>query len=293
MELGSAKRRLKIAVLGPVWFPVPPPAYGGTERVVSLLTEGLVEAGHDVTLFASGDSTTAARLVSEFPSAPSDRFGETAVELAHALSCYERVDEFDVISDHSGPLAAALAGAVRCPVVHTVHGALDGELGRAYERIAGLNPRLGMVSISHSQRRPQPNLPWVGTCPNAIDLSEHALSLHRGDYLAFVGRMSPDKGAHRAIEVAKQLDMPLKLAAKMRTPAEVRYFEDFVRPQLGADIEYLGELGPRDKVELLQNARVTLFPIDWEEPFGLVMIESMACGTPVVATRRGSVPAVI
>jgi glycosyltransferase involved in cell wall biosynthesis len=261
--------------------------------VVSLLAEGLVEAGHDVTLFASGDSRTTAKLVSVFPKAPSERKGETLVELRHALSCYELAHEFDVISDHSGSPGAALAGAVGTPAVHTVHLALDGETGSIYEQIARLVPQLGLISLSGSQRRALPDLPWIGNCPNAIDLDAHPLCTERGDYLAFVGRMSPDKGADRAIQVARAAGLPLRIAAKMRQPDEIEYFQTHVRPQLDEQIEYLGELEQRDKVELLQHARATLFPIEWEEPFGLVMIESMACGTPVIATRRGSVPEVI
>ena len=296
-DLGELSQRverpLRVAILAPPWFPVPPTGYGGTETVVSLLTDGLVEAGHDVTLFASGDSQTTAKLASVFPKAPSERIGQTLVELQHILSCYERADEFDLISDHAGPPGAALAGAVRTPAVHTVHLAVDGEIGSTYEQIARVVPGLGLISLSRSQRRARPDLPWIGNCPNAIDLDAHSLCTERGDYLAFVGRMNPDKGPDRAIKVARAVRLPLKIAAKMRQPDEVEYFETHVRPKLGEGVEYLGELEQRDKVELLQHARATLFPIEWEEPFGLVMIESMACGTPVIATRRGSVPEVI
>ncbi len=284
---------MRVGLLSPVWFPVPPTGYGGIEWVVSLLADGLVDAGHDVTLFASGESQTKATLVSVFDKAPSEQIGLAMPELHHALACYERAGEFDVVNDHSGLPAAALGGAISTPVVHTVHGPLDGDAGPIYEQIARVSPRVGLISLSLNQRRPKPDLPWVANCPNALDLGAYPVSPHRGDYLLFLGRLSEDKGAHRAIEVARKAELPLKIAGKMREPLEREYFETRVRPNLGWGMEYLGEVSHDEKVDLLQNARVTLFPIEWEEPFGLVMIESMACGTPVVATRFGAVPEVI
>jgi glycosyltransferase involved in cell wall biosynthesis len=284
---------MRVALLGPVWFPIPPTGYGGIEWVVSLLAEGLVEAGHDVTLFASGDSRTTAKLVSVFDVAPSLRIGQTLPELEHALACYAQAGDFDVVNDHSGPPAAALGGTVATPVVHTVHGPLDGEAGPIYEQIARVAPAVRLISLSLNQRRPKPDLPWIANCPNALDLHAYPVQPHRGEYLLFLGRLSPDKGAHRAIEVARETGLPLKLAGKMNEPPEKEYFETQVRPKLRWGIEYLGEVSHAEKVDLLQNARATLFPIEWEEPFGLVMIESMACGTPVIATRWGAVPEVI
>ena len=276
-----------------MWFPVPPPRYGGIEWIVSLLAEGLVARGHDVTLFASGDSTTKATLVSVFPEAPSEFIGRAEYELHHVLACYERAAEFDIVNDHSGALAAAVGGAVETPVVHTVHGPLDRRAGQIYNRIARVSPQVGFISLSMNQRAPAPDLPWVANCPNALDLSMYPVHPHRGDYLLFLGRMSPDKGAHRAIEVAQQAALPLKMAGKMQERLEEEYFDAAVKPHLDSKIEFLGEVSHGEKVDLLQNARVTLFPIKWEEPFGLVMIESMACGTPVIATRWGAVPEVI
>jgi glycosyltransferase involved in cell wall biosynthesis len=289
----TGRARLRIALLAPVWFPVPPPRYGGIESVVGLLAEALGDAGHDVTVFASGDSTTDSRLSWVYREAPSERLGEALPELRHVLSCYERSDEFDVISDHTGPFAAAMAGLVATPVVNTVHAPLDGELGDIYARIARLSPDLRLISLSQSQRRPRPYLPWFTNCPNAVDPARFPWGRERGDYLLFLGRMGPEKGAHHAIAVAEELGLPLKIAAKCREPGEHAYFTEFVEPHLAGRIEYLGEVDHAQKAELLRNARVTLFPIDWQEPFGMVMIESLACGTPVVATRRGSVPEVL
>jgi glycosyltransferase involved in cell wall biosynthesis len=286
--------KLRIAVLAPVWFAVPPTGYGGIELVVSLLADGLVEDGHEVTLFASGDSLSKATLSYIFEEAPSELIGRTLPEIRHALACYTRADEFDVINDHSGIPAAALGGLLTTPVLHTVHGPLDThEAQDAYGAIAEVSPGVGLISISENQRRPMPDLPWAATIPNAIDLSLYPCKPHRGDYLLFLGRFSPDKGAHRAIAVAMELGLPLKMAGKNREPKERQYFAEFVEPHLGDGIEWLGEVSHGQKVELLQHARATLFPIEWEEPFGLVMIESMACGTPVIATRRGAVPEVI
>jgi glycosyltransferase involved in cell wall biosynthesis len=284
---------MRVGLISPVWFPVPPTGYGGIEWIVWLLADGLVDAGHDVTLFASGDSHTKAKLASVYETAPSELIGTSIVEIHHCLACYERADEFDVINDHSGLPAAVIAGAVSTPALHTVHGPLDAIGGVVYEQIARVAPQVGLISISMNQRAPKPELPWVANCPNALDLSLYPVKPHRGDYLLFLGRMSPDKGCHRAIDVAVSAGLPLKIAGKRREPPEIAYFEEFVRPHLSSEIEYLGEVTHGEKVELLQDARATLFPIEWEEPFGLVMIESMACGTPVIATRMGAVPEVI
>ncbi len=284
---------MRIAVLSPVWFPVPPPGYGGIEWIVSLLADGLVDAGHEVTLFASGDSHTRARLASVFPDAPSEWIGHTFWELRHAVSCLARAADFDVISDHTGLLGLALGSMGATPLAHTVHGPLTGVPGELYERIVSMVPHAALISVSDNQRRPKPDLPWVATCPNALDLSVYPFRPERGDYLLFLGRMTPDKGAHHAIAVATESGVSLKIAGKSREPLERQYFDELVRPHLSSTIEYVGEVTHREKVHLLQHARATLFPIEWDEPFGLVMIESMACGAPVIATRFGAVPEVI
>jgi glycosyltransferase involved in cell wall biosynthesis len=284
---------VKIAVLSPVWFPVPPAGYGGIEWIVSLLADGLTDQGHDVTLFASGDSHTRARLQAVYPVAPSEWIGHTFWELRHAVSCLVRGEEFDVISDHTGLLGLALGSLGPTPLAHTVHGPLSGEPGDLYEQVVQMTPHAALISISDRQRRPKPDLPWIATCANALDLSVYPFRPERGDYLLFLGRMTADKGAHRAIAIAIENDVPLKLAGKCREPLEQEYFDELVRPHLRGPIEYVGEVSHGEKVELLQHARATLFPIEWDEPFGLVMIESMACGTPVIATRFGAVPEVI
>jgi glycosyltransferase involved in cell wall biosynthesis len=287
---------VKVAVLAPVWFPVPPTGYGGIEWIVWLLADGLVDAGHDVTLFAAGQSRTKAKLEYVFDEAPSSEIGRSEPDLRHVLHCYERQEDFDLISDHTGMLAASIGGSLRTPVAHTVHGPLDGLPGAMYRQIHSVAPTVGLISISLNQRKPEPQLNWIGNCPNALDFELYPFPhdrTARGEYLLFLGRMSPDKGAHRAVTTAIEAGVPLKLAGKLREPGERHYFDEFVRPHLSDQIEYLGEVSHGEKVELLQHARAVLFPIEWEEPFGLVMIESMACGTPVIATRWGAVPEVI
>lgn len=281
---------MNVALFSPVWFPVPPDRYGGIEAVVHLLADGLVDAGVDVTLFASGDSSTSAELVSVFDRAPSERIGQSFWELQHALACLELIDEFDIVHDHSGLVGLTLFGLTRRPLLHTVHGPLTGEPGEVYERVCRVVPDAGLVSLTLNQRRPRPHLPWVANVHNAIDTSRYPCDRRPGESLLFLGRMSPDKGAHRAIEIARRTGRPLKIAAKCRETEEIAYFEQHVEPHLGDGIEYVGEVGHAEKCALLQEAHALLMPIDWEEPFGLVMIEALACGTPVVAMRRGSVP---
>lgn len=289
---------MRIALIAPVWFAVPPPRYGGIERVVALLADGLVERGHDVTLFASGGSQSRARLVSLYDRPPSERLGQLEPELVHEIFALDRAHHFDVVNDHTGPLGAALGGLVDAPFVHTVHGPVNGHAGEVYASTCRIARRTKLIAISESQRRHRPDLRWVATCRNALDLRDYGVLAPltdepRGDFLLFLGRMGDDKGAHRAIDVARAARMPLKIAAKCIEPEEQRYFEERIRPRLGRDVEFLGEVGHTEKLALLRRARALLHPIAWEEPFGLVLIEAMACGTPVVATKRGSIPEVV
>jgi glycosyltransferase involved in cell wall biosynthesis len=233
---------MRVAVLSPVWFPVPPPGYGGIEWIVHLLTEGLVAAGADVTLFASGDSRTDARLEAVYDEAPSEWIGHTFWELRHTVACLERAAEFDVVHDHSGLLGLALVALAPVPVVHTVHGPLIEEPGDMYESICRMAPGAHLVSLSLNQRKPKPGLPWLANVPNALDLDRYPFHTGHDDYLLFLGRMSPDKGAHRAVEVARELGVPLRLAGKCREPLERAYFDALVRPHLSDDIHYLGEV---------------------------------------------------
>jgi glycosyltransferase involved in cell wall biosynthesis len=284
---------MKIALLAPVWFPVPPNGYGGIELVVSVLADGLVERGHDVTLFASGESVTKAKLRIEYEQAPSDRLGELAPELNHALACLERSGEFDLVHDLTGLAGAALAGTSRAPVVHTIQCAVEGEAHAILRRAARLCPSLALVSVSLNQQRLAPDLPWIANCPNGVDLDAYPFPPSPGDYLVFLGRIHPTKGPDRAIAVAREAGLPLVIAAKVREPCERDFFDEAVRPHLGEGVEFVGEVGHEEKVRLLRGARAMLFPIDWEEPGAVVLLEAMACGTPVVATSRGCVPEMV
>src|SRR3954454_5805660 len=215
---------MRIAILSPVWFAVPPSGYGGIEWIVSLLADGLADAGHDVTLFASGDSRTKAMLAYVFEHAPSEQIGQSGAELRHALACLEQAEDFDVINDHSGMTAAALGGLVETPVLHTVHGPLGPPWGEDCEQIAPINKRLALVSVSMTQRRPAPDLPWTANVPNALELSLYPCKPHRGEYLLFLGRMSPDRRPPRAAPVPMETALPVKLPGKSREPMEKEYF---------------------------------------------------------------------
>lgn len=290
-----ASRKLKIAIISPPWFPVPPPGYGGIEMVVSLLTEGLCAKGHDVTLFASGDSATKARLSSVFKKAINQKMAKNVhLENVHSLYAYGTAREFDVIHDHDGYgsrlLGSLTSRLLKMPVVATLHGPAD-EYGKNF--YASVSSDLLFIAISDFQRQSFGALNFLATIPNAIRIENYSFSPISDDYLLFVGRMSKEKGAHIAMSVAKKLGKKLIMIGKCSEDPEKAYFNEKVKPNLGKNIDYLGEVDQATKLELYQNARCTLFPIQWPEPFGLVMIESMACGTPVVAIKNGSVPEVI
>ena len=286
---------MRIGLIAPPWFPLPPKGYGGIELVVHLLTEGLVARGHDVTLFASGDSETLARLSFVYGRAPSEKIATHGhIEIIHGLEAYSQAREFDVIHDHDGLASRAMGVLVHrlvgTPVVATLHGPAD---PLTQEILSSMRHGLRFIAISEYQRGGLPELPFVATIPNAIDIDRHPFSAEKDDYLLFIGRMIADKGAHTAIEVARRLESRLILAGKLNEEAEHEYFAEAVEPFLSDRIYFRGEVDLETKDELYRRARCTLFPIQWPEPFGLVMIESLAAGTPVIAFRRGSVPEVI
>ncbi len=285
---------MRIAQVAPLWERVPPPAYGGIELVVGLLTDELVRRGHDVTLFASGDSISLAKLESVHPQAL--RLDSTVkeygiYEMLQMSRVYEQASEFDIIHSHMGCSALPYGNLVKTPTVHTLHGIFTPDNEKMFTH-ARSQP---YVSISNAQREPRLKLNCVATVYNGIDLSTYKFHEKPQDppYLAFLGRISPEKGTHVAIEIAKRSGWRLKMAGKVDV-VDVKYFEEEIKPLIdGKQIEYLGEADHTKKNELIGGAVATLFPITWREPFGLVMVESMAAGTPVIAMELGSTSEVI
>ncbi|MCG5052422.1 MAG: glycosyltransferase family 4 protein [Myxococcales bacterium] len=283
---------MKIAQVAPLFESVPPKLYGGTERVVSYLTEELVRLGHDVTLYASGDSRTSAHLVPCVEGAL--RLSGCTDAVPHHLGMLEDVFrrslDFDLVHFHVDCLHLPLVSRLGLPHVTTLHGRLDlPALAPLYKNY----PETPLVSISDAQRQPLPWCNWVGTVHHGLPRDLLPLGDGGGGYLAFVGRVSPEKRPDRAIEIAKRANLPLKLAAKVDAQ-DRHYFETHIEPLLDHPlIEFVGEIDEAAKAAFLGNALGLLFPIDWPEPFGLVMIEALACGTPVVAFNCGSVPEII
>jgi glycosyltransferase involved in cell wall biosynthesis len=286
----STDRRLRIGLIAPPWVPVPPTVYGGTEVVVDQLARGLTAAGCDVILFTTGDSTCPVERRWAHPRALGVTC-DTAAELHHVQRAYDELLDVDLVHDHTllGPVWATM----HCPeraLVTTVHSRFTSELRDLYAVVA---ERVPLVAISHAQRRTAPSVRVARVIHHGIDPAAFPPGRGDGGYMLFLGRMSTDKGAHRAIAVARAAGKRVVLAAKMRTPAERRYYEEQVVPLLGNDAVYVGEVGGRRKLALLAGAEALINPIRWPEPFGLVMIEALACGTPVLAFAEGAAPEII
>jgi glycosyltransferase involved in cell wall biosynthesis len=282
---------VRIAQVAPPWLAVPPKGYGGIEWVVALLADGLADRGHDVTLYATGDSVTRARLVYAFAEAPGPRFiNDPWHDTLHTLVAFRDPGRFDVLHVHS-PWSALVAGVLSgVPTVHTLHGPFTPEMRRLYAEVAD---RAWFVAISDAQRRHMPELRYGGVVYNGIDLARYPFRAEKEDFLLFLGRAAPEKGLRRAVLAAREAGARLVCALKIAHPTEEEEWERNVKPLLTEDVQVLGEITHEEKADLLGRARAVLFPIDWDEPFGLVMTEAMACGTPVIATPRGSVPEVI
>jgi glycosyltransferase involved in cell wall biosynthesis len=282
---------MRIAQIAPPWFAVPPLRYGGIEWVVALLADGLADRGHDVTLFASGGSKTRAKLVTVFDDPPGgEHIGEAFYDVVHASTAYLDADEFDLIHDHSGLIGPAIGAHVGKPVVHTLHGPFTDEAKRVYTLLSG---RIWYVAISQAQRAFCPDLSYVGTVHNGIDLDRYPFRSEKDDFLLFLGRINREKGPEIAVEVAHRTKRKLVMAIKMAEKPEEIYWKEKVEPLLDGSEEILGEITVEEKADLLARASAVLFPIQWPEPFGLVMTEAMATGTPVISFPYGAAPEVI
>lgn len=288
---------LRIAMLVPPYTDLPPAGYGGTESVVAALVDELVDRGHDVVLLGVGHNGTKARFVQLRAQPQSDRMGQLMPELVHVASAAAALDQLDVdiVHDHTaaGHLVAPLR---RAPTITTVHGPVGPEERAVLDGIRAVWGGTRLVAISEDQRSHAPDLPWVGTVHHGVRVLDRPCRTDRREgreHVLFLGRMTPEKGCETAIQAAREAEVDLVIAAKCREAAEELYFEQHVKPHLGAGVTWLGEVDEAAKLELLMDASCLLFPIQWDEPFGLVMIEALACGTPVVAMERGSVGEVL
>jgi glycosyltransferase involved in cell wall biosynthesis len=295
---GYVPTSLRIVLVAPPYFDIPPKGYGGVEAVVADLADTLVTLGHQVTVIGAGEPGTAAKFVPLWDRTLPERLGEPYPEVMHALkvrSAIARIaatDGVDIVHDHTfaGPLNAPAYQALGLPTVATVHGPIDDDL---YPYYLELGNDVGLIAISDRQRELAPDLNWVGRVHNALRVDDWPFRADKGDYALFLGRYAPYKGAHLALQAAHDAGIPLVLAGKCSEPSEKEYFEECVRPLLTDGDHVFGEADAVSKRKLLAGARCLLFPVQWEEPFGIVMIEAMACGTPVVALRGGAVPEVV
>jgi len=282
---------MRIALVAPPWAPIPPDLYGGIEQAINDLALGLKAAGHEILLFTTGDSTCPVPRKWLLEEAEGNRMGFTVPELRHVMAAYDviRENDIEIVHDHTvlGPVYAE--GYTDLPVVTTVHGPFNVELIDLYSRVA---TRVPLIGISEAQGRAAPQIPIAKVIHHGVDAKSFPVG-PGGDYCLFLGRIGADKGPHRAIAIAKEAGVPIRLAGKLREPWEHRFFDKEIAPLLGDDVEYMGEVSQKEKVALLGGAMATLFPIRWNEPFGLVMIESMACGTPVLAFPEGAAPEVV
>jgi glycosyltransferase involved in cell wall biosynthesis len=283
---------MRIALIAPPWYTIPPSGYGGIEWVVALLADGLTDRGHDVTLFAAPGSDTRARLVSPLhEEPPRDAIGDPWYEASHVVSVYEHGDEFDILHDHTGPVGVSVGALSDCPTIHTLHGPFTRQAHMLYSRVARQH---WFVAISESQKSMAPeNLRWGGVVYNGIPMDRYPFREDKDDFLFFLGRADEEKAPHLAILAARRAGRRLVMCATTKNERERAYWKANVEPILGDDVEVHGECPHELKADLLARARALLFPIQWAEPFGLVMTEAMASGTPVVAWRNGSVPEVV
>jgi len=281
---------MKIAIVAPPWVAVPPVGYGGTEVVLDGLARGLQAAGHDVLMFTTGDSTCPVPKAFVFEEACGVGIGGAVTELRHVIHAYEAASGYDIVHDHTlvGPVYSERFSSL--PVVTTNHGPFDGELHDYYRAIGD---RVPIIAISDHQASMAPDISVAAVIHHGIDVDKFTVGSGGGGYALFLGRMSPDKGVHNAIRIARKAGVPLKIAAKLHEQPEYDYFNEYVRPLLGGDIEYVGEVGGSAKRELLAEAMCLLNPMQWHEPFGMVMIEALSSGTPVVATPRGAAPEIV
>lgn len=281
---------MKIAIVAPPWVAVPPVGYGGTEVVLDGLARGLQAAGHDILLFTTGDSTCPVPKAWVFEEACGVGIGGAVTELRHVIHAYEAASGYDIVHDHTlvGPVYSERFSSL--PVVTTNHGPFDGELHDYYRAIGD---RVPIIAISDHQASTASDISVAAVIHHGIDVDKFTVGSGGGGYALFLGRMSPDKGVHNAIRIARKAGVPLKIAAKLHEQPEYDYFNEYVRPLLGGDIEYVGEVGGAAKRELLAEASCLLNPMQWHEPFGMVMIEALSSGTPVVATPRGAAPEIV